>query len=92
MVDVVRMIEKVRGKEMEVRFVGVEDLEGRVKSMKGVMEEREGDLGAVMGHCHAEALVATAKGGGTVRGVLNEKTGVRGMRVEEYLEKTWGRG
>lgn len=30
------------------------------------------------------------EGGWTVRGLLNEKTGVRGMRVEEYLEKYWG--
>ena len=68
MVDVVGMIERVRGREMEVRFVGVEELEGRVRSMQGVMEEKKGDLGAVMGHFQAECLLAMAKGGGDREG------------------------
>lgn len=92
MVDVVGMIERGRGREMEVRFVGVEELEGRVRDTRAVMEEKEGDVGARMGHFRAEGLLAMAKGGWTVRGVLNEKVGVRGMRVEEYLEKYWGAG
>ena len=88
--EVVRLLERRLGR-FEVSTVTKEELERRVKGIEGIGGTREEVL-RKMGSQIELVMLEEEEGASVLRGIVNEKTGVKGVTVDEYLERVYGGG